>query len=108
MAAEIRGDRKRRGAPASGLNPGITAAGSEARMTALDPSAGPAAIGGMLSTTSSAVDPATAPTAPQARLTSVVTDITKLANAMEVLSIIRPEGGPEFPLAMEAEEGRAG
>jgi len=85
MTSDALGEGRRRAASSSSLNPGISAAGSAARRTALDPSSGPAAIGGMLST--SAVDPTPEETSPEIRLTIVVTEITKLANAVEALSI---------------------
>ncbi len=93
MTTDSPGGGRRRGAPSPGLNPGISAAGSAAKRTALDPSAGPAAIGGMLSLKSSAVHSSLTASPLQARLTTAVTDITKLANAMEVLSIALPEDG---------------
>jgi hypothetical protein len=91
MTTESPDGGRRRGAPTSGLNPGISAAGSAAKRTALDPSAGPAAIGGMLSLRNNALAPSQAASPLQARLTAAVTDITRLANAMEVLSIGLPE-----------------
>ena len=89
MTSEPTGDGRRRGASPSGLNPGISAAGSAAKRTALDPSAGPAAIGGML--VKNSVEPAPGAPPLRDRLTAVVNDITKLANAVEVLSIALPE-----------------
>jgi hypothetical protein len=68
------------------MNPGISAAGSAAGRTALDPSTGPAAIGGMLSLKGAGIDELPEGTPLEARLSMVVTDITRLANAMEVLS----------------------
>jgi hypothetical protein len=94
MTSDSPGGGRRRGASSSGLNPGVSAAGSAAKRTALDPSAGPAAIGGMLSLRSSAVPPVPTASPAQSRLTTAVTDITKLANAMEVLSIVRREDAP--------------
>ncbi len=90
MTSEPAGDGRRRGASPSGLNPGISAAGSAAKRTALDPSAGPAAIGGML--VKNSVEHASPGALPlRDRLTAVVNDITKLANAVEVLSIALPD-----------------
>jgi hypothetical protein len=73
-------------------NPGISAAGEAAGRTALNPSAGPAAIGGMLVP---GEEPEVEPTESmklQKRLSSAVSDITKLANAMEALSVKRSGG----------------
>jgi len=74
-------------------NPGVSAAGEAAGRSALNPSAGPAAIGGMLVP---GEEPEVEPTEQmkmQARLSSAVSDITKLANAMEALSVDLPRGG---------------
>jgi hypothetical protein len=74
-------------------NPGISAAGEAAGRTALNPSAGPAAIGGMLVP---GEEPEIEPTESikmQRRLSSAVLDITKLANALEALSVTRPYPG---------------
>ena len=74
-------------------NPGISAAGEAAGRTALNPSAGPAAIGGMLVP---GEEPEIEPTESmklQERLSSAVSDIAKLANAMEALSIEHNGGG---------------
>jgi hypothetical protein len=73
----------------SSQNPGISAAGKAAGRTALNPAAGPAAIGGMLqageepSDDLSGVDFANM----QSRLAKAVSDIAKLANAMEALVV---------------------
>jgi hypothetical protein len=88
-------------------NPGISAAGEAAGRTALNPSAGPAAIGGMLVPgeeepeveTSDATDvpadvPTDVPTEMQARLSSAVSDLTKLANALAALSMAPPRDHP--------------
>jgi hypothetical protein len=74
-------------------NPGVSAAGEAAGRSALNPSAGPAAIGGMLVP---GEEPEVEPSEQmklQARLSSAVSDITKLANAMEALSVDLPGGG---------------
>jgi hypothetical protein len=75
-------------------NPGISAAGEAAGRTALNPFAGPAAIGGMLVP---GEEPEEEPeietsgaTEMETRLSSAVSDIAKLANALEALSIVRP------------------
>jgi hypothetical protein len=68
-------------------NPGISAAGEAAGRTALNPKAGPAAIGGMLVP---GEEPETEPSEKstlQTRLSSAVSDIAKLANAMAALSL---------------------
>lgn len=72
----------------SSVNPGISAAGEAAGRTALDPSSGRAAIGGMLSVgeipeEAETPDPATL----QTRLSAVVSQIAKLADAMEALNV---------------------
>src|ERR1019366_9856489 len=74
-------------------NPGVSAAGEAAGRSALNPSAGPAAIGGMLVP---GEEPEVEPSEQmklQARLSNAVSDITKLANAMEALSVDSPRGG---------------
>jgi hypothetical protein len=84
-------------------NPGISAAGEAAGRTALNPSAGPAAIGGMLVPgeeepeveTSEATDgqadvPTEVLTEMETRLSSAVSDISKLANALGALSLAAP------------------
>lgn len=72
----------------SSVNPGISAAGEAAGRTALDPSAGRAAIGGMLSVGEIPEDPETPdPATLQIRLSTVVSDIAKLADAMEALKV---------------------
>jgi hypothetical protein len=108
-------------------NPGISAAGEAAGRTALNPSAGPAAIGGMLvpgeeepesevelrrpeptATPTEATATATeaqkdvqaeVPTEMQSRLSSAVSDISKLANALGALRMTRPrsDGSPNHP-----------
>jgi hypothetical protein len=82
----------------SSPNPGISAAGEAAGRTALNPSTGPAAIGGMV------VPGETEPTPPvpqrvrsasEDRLTFVVSDIATLARALGALSLdIHPEEAP--------------
>jgi len=73
----------------SSQNPGISAAGKAAGRTALNPAAGPAAIGGMLQAGGvvdddlSGIDLVTV----QSRLAKAVSDIAKLANAMEALAL---------------------
>jgi hypothetical protein len=76
----------------SSVNPGISAAGEAAGRTALDPSSGRAAIGGMLSVgeipdgetpDTEMPDPANL----QTRLSTVVSEITKLADALQGLKI---------------------
>jgi hypothetical protein len=84
-------------------NPGISAAGEAAGRTALNPSAGPAAIGGMLvpgeeepeAETSDAIEvhtekPTEVLTEMETRLSSAVSDLTKLANALGALSMAPP------------------
>jgi hypothetical protein len=84
-------------------NPGISAAGEAAGRTALNPSAGPAAIGGMLvpgeeepevETSDVTEPPADVPTEMEARLSSAVSDLTKLANALAALSMAPPRELP--------------
>jgi hypothetical protein len=73
-------------------NPGISAAGEAAGKTALNPSTGPAAIGGMVVPGESEPDPPVYerdPSAGEERLTAVVSDISKLASAMSALSLSR-------------------
>jgi hypothetical protein len=72
----------------SSVNPGISAAGEAAGRTALDPSSGRAAIGGMLQVgeipeDAEPADPATV----QSRLSAVVSQIAKLAGVMESLRV---------------------
>jgi hypothetical protein len=78
----------------SRLNPGISAAGAAAGRSAQNPSVGPAAIGGMLS--SSPEEPigfdAPEPAVIEERLTLVVSAITRLADAMEALVVRMPAG----------------
>jgi hypothetical protein len=72
----------------SSVNPGISAAGEAAGRTALDPSAGRAAIGGMLSVGEIPEDTETpGPATLQTRLSMVVSQIAKLADAMEALQV---------------------
>jgi hypothetical protein len=72
----------------SSVNPGISAAGEAAGRTALDPSAGRAAIGGMLSVGEIPEDTETPGSATlQTRLSMVVSQIAKLADAMEALQV---------------------
>jgi hypothetical protein len=73
----------------SGVNPGISAAGEAAGRTALDPSAGRAAIGGMLSVGEMEVSDEETPdrSTPQGRLSSAISDITKLAAALQGLKL---------------------
>ena len=81
----------------SSPNPGISAAGEAAGRTALNPSTGPAAIGGMVVPGEAEPDPPVpqrVPSAEEDRLTTVVSDIAKLATAMSALSLSRhPRGG---------------
>jgi hypothetical protein len=82
----------------SSPNPGISAAGEAAGRTALNPSTGPAAIGGMVVPGESEPAPPVprrVPSASEDRLTTVVSDITTLARALEALSLdIHPEEAP--------------
>jgi hypothetical protein len=95
----------------SSPNPGISAAGEAAGRTALDPSTGPAAIGGMLSPGDDAEPPPPPPRPPvkdrlpriirsrprnplEDRLTAVVSEISNLAIALEALSLKRQETPP--------------
>jgi hypothetical protein len=76
----------------SSVNPGITAAGEAAGRTALDPSSGRAAIGGMLSVgeipdTEIPVSRMPDPANLQTRLSTVVSEITKIADALQGLRI---------------------
>ena len=78
-------------------NPGVSAAGEAAGRSALNPFAGPAAIGGMLVPGD---EPDVEPSEQMklhARLSTAVSDITKLANAMEALSINLPRGRSVVP-----------
>ncbi len=80
----------------SSQNPGISAAGRAAGKTALNPAAGPAAIGGMLQPGDLAEDDVNPDLAVmQSRIAKAVSDIAKLANAMEALAAVTtpdPEG----------------
>jgi hypothetical protein len=72
----------------SSQNPGISAAGRALGRTALNPASGPAAIGGMLQTgqpedDARAIDLSDV----RSRLAKAISDITKLANAMEALAV---------------------
>jgi len=71
----------------SGVNPGISAAGEAAGRTALDPSAGRAAIGGMLSVGEISDAEALDRSTPQGRLSSAISDIAKLAGALQGLKL---------------------
>jgi hypothetical protein len=80
----------------SSQNPGISAAGKAAGKTALNPAAGPAAIGGMLQAGDLAEDPSDFDlTGVQSRLAKAVSDIAKLANAMEALSAMNTREAEE-------------
>jgi hypothetical protein len=87
----------------SSPNPGISAAGEAAGRTALNPSTGPAAIGGMLSPGEAEPEPPVhhpVRSPVEDRLTTVVSDITRLAAAMGALSLaLYPEepAPPETP-----------
>ena len=82
----------------SSPNPGISAAGEAAGRTALNPSTGPAAIGGMVVPGESEPVPPVprrVPSAAEDRLTTVVSDITTMARALGALSLdIHPEEAP--------------
>ncbi len=87
----------------SSQNPGISAAGRALGRTALNPASGPAAIGGMLQAGNDEddlreVDPSGA----RSRLTKAISDITKLANALEALAVTSsPEAAaadPDVPM----------
>ena len=97
-AARRRSNRKQRSKDMASANPGVSAAGAAARRTALDPSAGRAAIGGMLSVSDTFGEGCADPAALQTRLTSVVSDVAKLAYAIEALTLVpientSPQGG---------------
>jgi hypothetical protein len=80
----------------SSQNPGISAAGRAAGKTALNPAAGPAAIGGMLQAGDLAEESSDLDlSVVQSRLAKAVSDIAKLANAMEALSAIRTREAEE-------------
>jgi hypothetical protein len=69
-------------------NPGISAAGRALGRTALNPASGPAAIGGMLQTGQPDDDLTDIDLADvRSRLAKAISDITKLANAMEALAV---------------------
>jgi hypothetical protein len=71
----------------SSQNPGISAAGKALGRTALNPASGPAAIGGMLQVGDLDEDPSDLDlVGVQSRLAKAVSDIAKLANAMEALA----------------------
>jgi hypothetical protein len=92
----------------SSPNPGISAAGEAAGRTALNPSTGPAAIGGMVVPGESEPEPPTrrrVPSAAEDRLATVVSDISKLATAMGALSLSRH---PEEAARREQYWGRSG
>jgi hypothetical protein len=106
----------------SSPNPGISAAGEAAGNAALDPSTGPAAIGGMLSPGEGEVEAPPPPSRPpikdrfptiprrrartpvEDRLTAVVSEISNLVTALEALSIKPMERAPSYL----ADEGRGG
>jgi hypothetical protein len=72
----------------SSVNPGISAAGEAAGRTALDPSSGRAAIGGMLQVGEIPEDAEPAnPATLQTRLSAVVSQIAMLAGVMEALKV---------------------
>lgn len=72
----------------SSQNPGISAAGRALGRTALNPASGPAAIGGMLQAGNVEDDVWDAdPSGARSRLTKAISDITKLANALEALAV---------------------
>lgn len=72
----------------SSQNPGISAAGRALGRTALNPASGPAAIGGMLQAGNVEDDAWDVdPSGTRTRLTKAVSDITKLANALEALAV---------------------
>jgi hypothetical protein len=106
---------KRGGAAVSSPNPGISAAGEAAGRTALDPSSGPAAIGGMRETEPEPQAPVhprlhtpaykRVRSAEEDRLTTVVTDLTRLATAIGSLSFARH---PEEDDPSEVHWGRSG
>jgi hypothetical protein len=80
----------------SSQNPGISAAGKAAGKTALNPAAGPAAIGGMLQAGDLAEDHADLDLAlVQSRLAKAVSDIAKLANVMEALATVSTRAAEE-------------
>ena len=92
----------------SSPNPGISAAGEAAGRTALNPSTGPAAIGGMVVPGEAEPDPPVpqrVPSAEEDRLTTVVSDIAKLATAMSALSLSGPR---EEATSREKMWGRSG
>ena len=92
----------------SSPNPGISAAGEAAGRTALNPSTGPAAIGGMVvpgESEPAPLVPRRVRSASEDRLTTVVSDITKMARAMGALSLsLQPEDAP----SREQYRGRSG
>ena len=86
----------------SSVNPGISAAGEAAGRTALDPSAGRAAIGGMLSVGEIPEEENPDRSTVQGRLSAAVSDITKLAGALQGLKLkttaqIAPGRAPSGP-----------
>jgi hypothetical protein len=68
----------------SSPNPGVSAAGEAAGRADLNPATGPAAIGGMLVP---GPEPSAQAVLLQCRLTSAVSDITKLADILRTLSV---------------------
>jgi hypothetical protein len=77
----------------SSQNPGISAAGRALGRTALNPASGPAAIGGMLQAGDLENDSwedhpwEVDPSDVRSRLAKAISDITKLANALEALAV---------------------
>lgn len=104
-------DRELSGAAVTSPNPGISAAGEAAGRSALNPSTGPAAIGGMRESEPESEPPPLPPirqrahtpaykrvrSAEEDQLTTVVTDITRLAMAMRALSL-SPHSEEEAPI----------
>ena len=82
----------------SSQNPGISAAGRALGRTALNPASGPAAIGGMLQAGQPEEDPWEGDLSDvRSRLSKAISDITKLANAVEALAVkVVPEGDPRM------------
>jgi len=92
----------------SSPNPGISAAGEAAGRTALNPSTGPAAIGGMVVPGESEPAPPVprrVRSASEDRLTTVVSDITTMARAMGALSL---DLHPEEARSREQHTGHSG
>jgi hypothetical protein len=74
----------------SSPNPGISAAGEAAGRTALNPATGPAAIGGMLVP---GPEPSAFAVSLQNRLSTAVSDVTKLLKVLRELSLNLNRGG---------------